>query len=691
MSAEIPIEHLPRTSSITIAKLKKLNILTFLDLLHYFPIRYQTNENPVSISTLYPSLSNQVITSSSEGVTGVNKTVSGTVIKVENVYTKYGKKIQRAILDDHTGSIELIWFNQLYITSVLKIGMHIQAVGKVDVSKNGPQMYVQEFEHIDDQKKVIHTAHITAYYSEKLGISSKTIREKLNLILSNYTKTIDETLPADLCAKYDLAGLNYAYKNIHQPQTLKDLLSAKRRLSFDELFVLHYATQKIKKEWQEETTGEPFIMTDKIQSQMDTFEQQLPFVLTQDQKKAYSDIIADMKKKTPMNRLLLGEVGSGKTVVSALAAYFAYLNSYKTLVMAPTEILAKQHFATIQRLFGDKVPVQLITGSEKSGNKDAPIVIGTHALLFKSVSTENIGLIVVDEQQKFGVAQRAELKKRALVPHLLTMTATPIPRTVLLSWYGYLSTSTIRQLPKFRKAIKSYFVPKAKRSNAYDWISKQLTEHKTQAFIVCPLIDISEHESLKDVKAVTTEYEHIKNDIFPTFNVGLLHGKMKSVQKEKLMTDFGNGIIDILVSTPVVEVGIDFPNASIILIEAAERYGLAQLHQLRGRVGRGTKQSYCLLFTEKENKEIQQRLLFFASCNSGEQLAEYDLKHRGAGEVFGTRQHGFSDLTIAELSDTKLLAEAKESALRLFTDNTRLHPLLEKRIDRLTSQSVSPD
>jgi len=393
-----------------------------------------------------------------------------------------------------------------------------------------------------------------------------------------------------------------------------------------------------------------------------------------------------------MNRLLEGDVGSGKTIVAATAAFVTFTNGHQTVVMAPTQILAQQHFTTLKEVFEPfKVRVTLVTSAGvKGGPGKTDVFVGTHALIHKKVEFDNMALVIIDEQHRFGVKQRAHLitlsgrKKRA--PHVLTMTATPIPRTVALTVYGDLDLSTLDELPKGRKKITTWLVPPQKRKGAYDWISEQIKSTSVQAFIVCPLIEESDKETMKQVRAATVEYEKLQK-VFSKLKLGLLHGRLKAKEKDKIMDDFKRGKTDILISTPVVEVGIDVANATIMVIETPERFGLSQLHQLRGRVGRGEKKSYCLLFTQKKSRQVLSRLNALRKSLSGFELAELDLKLRGPGEVFGTRQHGFTEFKIANWQDTKLIKAARGVALEAVENPKKFTKLITK----LKSSQVAPN
>jgi len=395
-----------------------------------------------------------------------------------------------------------------------------------------------------------------------------------------------------------------------------------------------------------------------------------------------------------MNRLLEGDVGSGKTVVAAAAIYIAQLNGVQSALMAPTEILANQHLKTLNQVLTPLgVKTSLLTGATRKKIKDFDLAIGTHALIHKRAKFSKLGLVIIDEQHRFGVEQRGELVSRGKAPHILTMTATPIPRTIALTLYGDLDLSVIDEMPPGRQAVKTWVVPPNKRNAAYDWIRKQVEKTLNQAFIICPLIEESRHETLQSVRAATSEFKKLQKEVFPDLKLGLLHGRLKSKEKNAVLEKFKKGKLDILVSTPVVEVGIDIPTATIMMIEGAERFGLAQLHQLRGRVGRGLQQSYCLLFTDFQGEKIIKRLKALERTNIGMKLAELDLQIRGPGEIYGTAQHGFFDLKVASFSDLPLIEKTRKTATQLTTHNPSLnkHPLLQAKLKAYTIKTIEPN
>ncbi len=677
------ISELGSTSSITIRKFKSLGINSFYDLLNYFPTRYEDYSLISKINKI------QI---------GETVTITGKIIEVKNQYTRSRITIQKLLVADDTGVVEINWFNQPYLIRLFRKGESISVAGNV---KQFGSKIVMEPKEYEVGTHGIHTGRLVPTYPEKKGISSKTIRQKINLVISqikNNSYRIFETLPEKLISFNDLVDEEKAYTSIHFPANQSIASKAKERLAFDELFYIQLANDQVKKEWKKEQVGNKFEMNDSQELLIKKFIEGLPFRLTSDQGKVVKEIISDLKKISPMNRFLQGDVGSGKTVVAAIGCYLSFLNDYQSLIMAPTEILANQHYISITQMFkkNKKIKVVLITGSIKNKNMQseidkADIIIGTHALLSKKNHFKKVGLVVIDEQHRFGVNQRAVLKEKTLNPHLLTMTATPIPRTVALTLYGELDQSYIEEMPKGRLAIKTFLIPKNKRSDGYEWIKKQIKMEGAQVFIVCPLIEESDTETLKTVKAVKMEFENVKK-IFPEFRLGLLHGKIKSDEKQKIMSDFKDRKIDILLSTPVVEVGIDIPGATIMIIEGAERFGLAQLHQLRGRVGRSSKQSYCLLYSDNLSENTIRRLKFFCSNNLGVRLAEFDLKNRGAGNIFGTEQHGFVNLKVADLYDFELTSKTKK-AVEYFSKKYDIKDWkeLRKRIKKYRLNKISRD
>ncbi|MFN4212939.1 MAG: ATP-dependent DNA helicase RecG [Microgenomates group bacterium] len=667
------IENLPATSPVTIRRLKSLGIKTYWDLLNFFPFRY---EDYSLISPVEKLQEGEVVT------------VTGTIIKGENLVVRKGLIIQKFLIEDKTGQLELNWYNQPYLLQLLKPKLTVSVAG--EIKRFGQKLVMDPIEY-ELGKSQIHTGRIIPVYPEKKGLSSRTIREKVFYILThpnnNRTKnetwqinkninkngktchgmSLKEIFPPEIISYNNLIDQFSAYQNIHFPKSRQLAKKARERLAFDELFFLQLNAALIKREWEKETVGHQFKLNPDHAKALQQFINNLPFQLTNSQKKVWGEILSDLQQQKPMNRLLQGDVGSGKTVVAALACYLAYLNGFQSLLMAPTEILAFQHYHTITNLFKNyPVKIAIHTGSKKISNieyqiSNIDIIIGTHALIQKKISFERVGLVIIDEQHRFGVAQRAMLKEKGINPHLLTMTATPIPRTVALTLYGQLDISVIEEMPKGRLPVKTFIVPKSKRANCYQWIKSQIISNQAQVFIICPLIEESNVETMKSIKAAKKEFIFLKEKIFPEFSLGLIHGKMKAKEKEKIMKDFKDKKYQILVATPVVEVGIDVESATIMIIEAAERFGLAQLHQLRGRVGRGDKQAYCFLFSTVDNSEAIERLKLFSKIRDGNLLAEKDLQIRGPGNVYGTQQHGIIQLKIATLSDFSLIEKTKNA------------------------------
>jgi len=678
-------------------RLEKLNIQTAEDFLHHYPSRYHNLSLISKIANLQ---------------SGETATIQGVIINCQNVYTKRGKKIQKAIISDGSGQIEAVWFNQPFLTKTLKKGAYVSLAGRVD--HFGPQINLvsPEYEALSTKPRglvdtreyglatkprglvaTIHTGRLVPVYPETYGVSSKWLRSRIAPLLKKLLPQIKDWLPATIKQEQQLINLPTALKQIHFPANKKEITQAKKRLSFDELFLIQLAALKRKGEWQKNKATQSFRWQKKDLQQFIT---QLPFKLTAAQKRAAREILQDLKKTKPMNRLLEGDVGSGKTVVAAMAIYLASLNQLQSALMAPTEILSLQHYQTIKELlrpFGLKI--SLLTSSKKVRTakkelQEADLLIGTHALIYQQTKLEKLGLVVIDEQHRFGVGQRAKLIQKGQAPHLLTMTATPIPRTIALTLYGDLDLSVLDELPPGRKRVKTWIVPPQKRQSAYQWIKDQIKEKKCQAFIVCPLVELSEKESMKDIRAAQAEFQRLEEKVFPQFKLGLLHGRLKSQAKEKVIQAFRKGKLDILVATPVVEVGIDIPRATIMVIEDSQRFGLAQLHQLRGRVGRSPEQAYCLLFAAKKGDKGLKRLEAMRRYNSGFKLAEIDLKLRGPGELYGLKQHGFLQLKIASFSDAQLIQQARQSAQKIIGQLTN-YPLLKKRLEKDTIKTVKPN
>jgi ATP-dependent DNA helicase RecG len=510
-------------------------------------------------------------------------------------------------------------------------------------------------------------------------------------LLNKLADTTSDFLPTKTKDQHRLMDWSQAIQAIHFPKNNSQAQKARQRLAFEEMLMVHLKSYWRKKDWQTKKLAHQLkIDGEKILE----FLESLPFELTKAQKRCLKEILADLKQTRPMNRLLEGDVGSGKTVVAAAAIYAAFLNGVQSALMVPTEILANQHFQTLDQILKPLgVKIALLTGRSRKKAADFDLVIGTHALIHKRVEFKKLGLAIIDEQHRFGVAQRGELIKRGTAPHILTMTATPIPRTIALTLYGDLDLSVLDQMPPGRQIVKTWVVPSVKRQAAYRWIRKQVKDTDYQAFIICPLIEESQHESLASVKAVNTEFKKLQKEIFPDLKLGLLHGRLKSQEKNQVLDKLKANEIDILVSTPVVEVGIDVPTATIMMIEAAERFGLAQLHQLRGRVGRSEAQSYCLLFPELRGKKIYQRLKAMEKNHLGIKLAEIDLKMRGPGEVYGVSQHGFFNLKVASFTDLTLIEKTKKEAQSLTKADSRLkkHPLLRLRLKQATIETVKPN
>ncbi len=646
---DTPAQYLKGVGPKLAKLLKKLGVETIEDLIYLFPRAYEDRTNIKPIGSL----------SSSDF-----EVVKGEVISVNHQITRSRFSVLKVILSDRSGSIQVVWFNQPYLQKLIRRGMRLIVSGKVEFSSfdNTMQISAKDFEIFTGQNP-----KIVPIYPLTEGLYPKKTRSLIHTALDNCLDMIDEWLPEDICKANKLCDLPEAINDLHYPQKISDVEPARRRLAFDDFFLFQLSLglrrTKIKKE-----KGIAFKIDQKV---LTDFRKSLPFKLTSAQDRVLSEIISDMQSDFPMNRLLQGDVGSGKTIVAAIAALIAIQNGYQAAIMAPTEILAQQHYAKLTHLFeGFDIKIKLLTGATKrnatrNSSTRQPVTnlfIGTHALIQDKVTFDKLGLVVIDEQHRFGVLQRSTLVKKGINPDVLVMTATPIPRSLALTLYGDLERCTIDEMPPGRIPIKTFYVPEKKRQDAYEFMRKKIKEGR-QIFVVCPLVEESEKV---DLKAAMDEAERLQKEIFPEYKVGLMHGRLKSDEKDKIMKDFKSGKLHILVSTTVIEVGIDIPNASVMVIEHAERFGLSQLHQLRGRIGRGKEESFCFLIANTKTEESKTRIKAMIESTDGFYIAEVDLKLRGPGDFYGTKQSGLPNFRVADIiRDAKILTEARQSAFKL--------------------------
>jgi ATP-dependent DNA helicase RecG len=631
----------------TVEQLASAGLHTVGDLIDFLPRKHEDFSEVVKIADIHPG----------------KMTIKARCEKIETRLVRRGLRITTATLVDDSGKLQAVWFNQPYRTTQLaKSDDEFYFSGEFEFNYNKYQLSNPSAEKVSDMP--VQTDRLLPVYRSIKGLKTQLTRKVLAELRPLMTM-LPETLPAEIVTSEKLLSRSDAVLGMHFPKKPEDVAIARERLAFEELFQLLLASQLNRQDNAKlEGWHIPF-----DQSVVADFVKQLPFELTGAQRRAAWEIIQDFEKKTPMNRLLQGDVGSGKTVVAGLAARQAAASGFQTALMAPTEILASQHAETLSRLlqpFG--VTVGLLTGSVKgvarktlyeqiaSGSVD--VVVGTHALIQETVRFHKLGFVVIDEQHRFGVKQRQELlTKSEHMPHLLAMTATPIPRSLALTVYGELDVSILNELPKGRKPIETKLWSPNSQAQLYEKVDAEIAAGR-QGYVICSLIDDNPDNEIKSVQA---EYVKLQNSIFKHRKIGLLHGKMKPAEKDEVMSQFSKGELDILVSTTVVEVGVDVPNATVMIIENADRFGLSQLHQLRGRVGRSSHQSYCFLVMSGSNKPSQ-RLKEIEKSNDGFYLAEVDLKLRGPGEIYGRSQHGALNLQIATLSDTKLIARAQRQA-----------------------------
>lgn len=655
--------------------LQKLGVYTLEDLLYHLPRRYEDRTRFVTIAQAVP---------------GEPVTLKGRVALVDVTSARSGMALVKARLDDDTGSLELVWFNQRWMKERLQNKPHeFVFFGIPQESGWGLTMSNPEWEPLEPNADPLGVGRIVPIYPLTEGISQKVIRQILHRSVVEYAGRIDELLPAELRRKYDLGGIEKCLMQAHFPDKMEYVEIARRRLVFEEFLGLQLGLAVSRAE----VSLEPGIAFEIADDLFVRFTSNLPFELTKAQQRVIRDIWHDMAQPRPMNRLIQGDVGSGKTVVAAAAIVAAVSAGYQAAMMAPTEILAGQHHANISKvlerfdirpelLVGRLSTKQKADARERILNRHATVVVGTHALVQESLEFGRLGLAIVDEQHRFGVLQRATLAQKGVNPDVLVMTATPIPRTLTMTLYGDLDVSIIDEMPVGRKPIRTKWKREEDRQSVYDGVRELITQGH-QAYLVCPLVESS--EKLQSQAAVVMA-DKLRNDIFPDLKVGLIHGQMKAVEKDDVMERFRQGEVDILVATTVIEVGVDVPNASVMVIEDAHRFGLAQLHQLRGRVGRGDRQSYCILIADARTEDAVQRMTTMINSTDGFVIAETDLRLRGPGEVFGTKQSGIPVFRVADLvRDQQLLEEARTEAFEIVKEDRKLE-LPKNRLLRVLLQ-----
>ncbi len=645
------------------------------DLLNYFPRDYEDQRNLLSISQI---------------TLGEDVMIRARVLSSPQNFRKGRYTVCKARIADETGALSAVWFNQPFIAKNLKAGETYYFYGKVERKYNQIQMSSPQYRLADQQSE---TPSIEPIYPLTTALTQKMIRGAVKEALLMAGDALEEYLPSAILQRYHLAQLGFAYAKIHFPDTFEAAGLARRRLIFDEFFIQQMALRQIKKLLDDETKGQIIDSEGKDAE----FLAQLRFPLTNAQKRVWSEIQEDLCSPRAMNRLIQGDVGSGKTVVAMLGLYAAAKDGYQGAMMAPTEVLARQHFAEATRLlepFG--IRVCLLSGSLTAKTKrqvygqiqthEVDVVIGTHALIQEGVQFARLGIVITDEQHRFGVRQRVALADKSAAPNVLVMTATPIPRTLAMILYGDMDISILDEMPPGRSPVKTFCVDHTYDERVYSFVRREVTAGR-QVYIICPAVEESEESELKSA----VEYQSFLQDVvFPDLKVGLLHGKMRPEQKDEVMEAFASGDIPILVSTTVVEVGVNVPNATLMIVENAERFGLAQLHQLRGRVGRGQHESYCVLKTDSKQANVRKRMKILVDSQDGFYIAEEDLRLRGTGDVFGLRQHGLPDFKLADLyKDLDILKIAQQAAEEVLTadpllsrpENLRLKQKIEQFVD----------
>lgn len=682
---DAPVTTLPGISTAYAARLKRLDVETVGDLLFHFPHRYDDYSELKPINRLEY---------------GEETTIIGTIWETQTRKTRGGSVIVSSIIADASGTIEATWFNQPYLARQLRAGRRIVLSGKVDEYLGRLTLQAPEWEPLE--REWIHTGRLVPVYPLTRGVTSRWMRRMIKRVVDHWVPRLEDHLPQQIRERVGLMDLSSAVRQIHFPDSREDSQKARHRLAFDEFLFIQLRMLQQRQRWQSQT-GTPI---PRNQALLDAFLQSLPYQLTESQQRNLDQILDDLAQPRPMSRLLQGDVGSGKTVVAAAAMLMAVGAGKQAAIMVPTEILAEQHHQAIEELlagaadWGLDRPVSIVrlTGSLRRVERrkvytalaagEADIVVGTHALIQKHVTFKDLGLAIVDEQHRFGVIQRATFRQKGRSPHVLVMSATPIPRSLALTIYGDLEISVIDELPPGRQPIETRWLLQRERERAYAFVRSQI-EKGHQAFILYPLVEESDKV---EAKAAVEEYERLQQTIFPDLRLGLLHGRMKGRQKDAVMAQLRDRELDILVSTSVIEVGIDIPNATVMLIEGADRFGLAQLHQFRGRVGRGSHQSYCLLLSDSaspddpKTKTTWERLRAIEETQDGFVLAEKDLELRGPGDFIGVRQSGLPALRMASLSNVRILEQARAEAQTIFQEDPTLglpqHRLLAEQVTR---------
>ena len=717
ITLDSPLEALPGVGKVNAQAFRRLGVRTIRDLLQHYPFRYDDFSKRTTISELRP---------------GQLETVVANVVDIRTFSMRSGGNAVEIKLEDETGILKAVFYRQPWLARQVHIGMQIMLSGKVELYAGQRQMNSPDWQPFQalSPDEMIHVGRLVPVHPLTKGLAERSARTLIKQVVDRYASEVADPLPPEVRQRAGLIDLASAIAAIHFPRTAEDIVAARTRLGFDEFLAIQLGVLQRKIAWQRED-GYAIPYNDEAHQ---AFLSILPFALTNAQTNALGEIFADMGTPVPRARLLQGDVGSGKTAVAAATALQAVANGFQAAIMAPTEILAEQHYrglrnllgaiqvrrsrewqsgiddaqrsrlAEIQQLLGmdpqqsDGVRVALLTGSlgakerrrvlEGIANGEVDLIVGTHALITESVQYHRLGIAIVDEQHRFGVEQRQKLKDKGHNPHLLVMTATPIPRTLTMTIYGDLDTSILNELPPGRQVILTKRIRLHERERAYKHMRKEISAGR-QAFVVCPLVEESEKSDLP-----SAEEMHVKlqTEVFPDLRVTLIHGKMSPKDKDAVMLAFRNHEYDILVATAVIEVGIDIPNATTMMIEGADRFGLAQLHQFRGRVGRGQHKSYCILVSDRDSEVTTKRLGAMEETRDGFRLAEIDLELRGPGEFFGTRQSGTPDLKIAQLTDTRLLHAAQLEAKTILRDDPALaqlqHALLKAQVEAFWSKAV---